>query len=153
MVSYFFLLRLDSCETVKHLKKDGNSGKCQEGVHFLINIFTIIGELDLKCLVWESLIFWSIFKIEAWSLTQKLSHTPSKAGSSRNSALRELSALIARLTYFLAFSISHSREYWRPTANRYFASSPNRQEASLSNCKAPVGLPYSVIASACFFNH
>ena len=53
-----------------------------------------------------------------------------------------LSILNARLTYFLASSISHSREYWRPAANRYFPSSPNRWEESLSNCKARVGVPY-----------
>jgi hypothetical protein len=57
MVSPFLLLRHDSRETIKYLDKDGKGGRCQEDVHFLINIFTIIGELDLKCSFGESLIF------------------------------------------------------------------------------------------------
>ena len=51
MVSYFFLPRLESRETFKIYNEVGKSCKCQEGLHFLINIFTIIREIDAKCMV------------------------------------------------------------------------------------------------------
>ena len=51
MVNYFFLLSPDSPRTIKYHKKGGKSAKCQEDLHFLINMFTIIGELDAKCML------------------------------------------------------------------------------------------------------
>ena len=51
MVKYFFLPRLESRETFKIYNEVGKSYKCQEDLHFLINIFTIIREIEAKCMV------------------------------------------------------------------------------------------------------
>jgi len=46
MVNCNFLPRPESRETIKYSNKVDKRGKCQGGVHFFINIFTITQELD-----------------------------------------------------------------------------------------------------------
>ena len=50
MVICNFLPRPESRETIKSFNKVGKNDKCQGGVYFFINIFTISRELDAKCM-------------------------------------------------------------------------------------------------------
>ena len=49
MVNCNFLPRPDGRKRSSNKQVVGKNGKCQGGVHFFINIFTITQELDAKC--------------------------------------------------------------------------------------------------------